>query len=580
MAAVARNRQLRRAVSQASPPPPLPTRARDAAFFLFALAVLLPSVWSQSSITGQDEYWLSFRTVLEMQERGEWLTPWVNGEIRLQKPPLLYWLMRLSFLGLGPSPFAARLWTVLAGALFALYAAKLARRFAPADADGPGAPAARPGGGGYLAGLMALASAGVAIEARRAMFDLPVGCLATMAFYHAAQWQRQGRLGGLLLAALLLGGAGMTKGPVALWFFAAPCLAALLLRRARPAGPWWHALPASAVLLAVVLPWPLWVQHAHPEFWTVMAGQAESREFGLAQLATAPKLLGATLGLCVPWTVAIVVAAWRALVPSGAAGAPAAPADPGRWLVAWVALGIVPFAFMSAFERYTIALVAPLSVLAARWLDRQPAASQRLQLSIAAGVLLVPVVAFAAFALWFRFALWLPLAGLAFAALTWRVARAHTPLLRVVAGLAAATFAALLGGIYPALGINRLPDELPQDLATTPVATFGRPQPGMLSIARGASVPEMSAVPDGLGERLRAFRGYLFVLDADRDAVEAAARAASVPLVEVLAFRSFYSRKAWLKFYREGLAWADWQKALAARSADELMPRFVCYRVG
>lgn len=576
MAAAARTRQLRRAVSPAAPLPPPPTtttRARDVAFFLFAVAVLLPSIWSQSSLTGQDEYSLSFRTVLEMQARGEWLTPWVNGEIRLQKPPLLYWLMRLSFLGLGPSLFAARIWTVLAGAAFALYTAKLVRRFAPAD------PTAHASGAGYLAGLMALASAGVAIEARRAMFDLPVGCLATMAFYHAAQWHRRGRLGGLVLAALLLGAAGMTKGPVALWFFAAPCLAALLLRRAQPAGPWWHVGPALGVLLAVVLPWPLWVQHAHPDFWAVMANQAESREFGLAQLANAPKLLGATLGLCVPWTVAIVVAAWRALRPGGATGA-TAPDDPGRWLVGWVALGIVPFAFMSAFERYTIALVAPLSVLAARWLDRQPAASQRLQLSIAAGVLLVPVVAFAAFAWWFRFALWLPLVGLALAALTWRVARARTPLLRVVAGLAAATFAVLLGGIYPALGINRLPDDLPQDLATTPVATFGRPQPGMLSIARGVSVPEMSAAPDGLGERLRAFRGYLFVLDTDRDAVEAAARAHDVPLVEVLAFRSFYSRKAWLKFYREGLRWPDWQRALAARSADDLQPRFVCYRVG
>ena len=72
------------------------TRAeRDWFLFTFAVACLLPSIGSQSSISGQDEYWLSFRTVLEMQERGEWLTPYVNGEVRLQKPPLLYWAMRL-----------------------------------------------------------------------------------------------------------------------------------------------------------------------------------------------------------------------------------------------------------------------------------------------------------------------------------------------------------------------------------------------------------------------------------------------------------------------------------------------------
>ena len=91
--------------------------------------MLLPSIWSPCSITGQDEYFLSFRTVFEMQERGEWLTPYVNGEVRLQKPPLLYWLMRCSYLLLGGNLFAARIWTVLAGATMALFVAKLARRY-------------------------------------------------------------------------------------------------------------------------------------------------------------------------------------------------------------------------------------------------------------------------------------------------------------------------------------------------------------------------------------------------------------------------------------------------------------------
>ena len=67
---------------------------RDHLFFWCAVLLLLPSIWSPCSITGQDEYYLSFRTVLEMEERGEWLTPYVNGQVRLQKPPLLYWLMR------------------------------------------------------------------------------------------------------------------------------------------------------------------------------------------------------------------------------------------------------------------------------------------------------------------------------------------------------------------------------------------------------------------------------------------------------------------------------------------------------
>ena len=81
---------------------------RDQLFFWCAVLLLLPSIWSPCSVTGQDEHYLSFRTVLEMEERGEWLTPYVNGQVRLQKPPLLYWLMRCSFYVLGPDLFAAR----------------------------------------------------------------------------------------------------------------------------------------------------------------------------------------------------------------------------------------------------------------------------------------------------------------------------------------------------------------------------------------------------------------------------------------------------------------------------------------
>ena len=276
-----------------------PFAARDSAFFVLCALLLLPSIWSESSITGQDEYWLSFRTVLEMQERGEWLTPYVNGEVRLQKPPLLYWLMRLSFLVFGSNLFAARIWCVLAGAAMALFTAKIARRYV---------------GAGYVAGLFVAGAAGVMIDARRAMFDLPVGALCTIAIWSSIVWHAHGALRHAVLAGAMLAAAAMTKGPVALWFYLAPLLAALIVRRGRAAGPWWHWLIATALFCALALPWPLWVQSRWPQFWQVMATQAEHREFGLAQLARLPQLGGAVLGLMVPWSFAVLggaVAAWR-----------------------------------------------------------------------------------------------------------------------------------------------------------------------------------------------------------------------------------------------------------------------------
>ncbi|MGK7936639.1 MAG: ArnT family glycosyltransferase [Xenococcaceae cyanobacterium] len=51
----------------------------------------------------------------EMLLRGDWLTPHLNGDRYLNKPPLLYWLIALSTSILGATEFAARLPLALAG---------------------------------------------------------------------------------------------------------------------------------------------------------------------------------------------------------------------------------------------------------------------------------------------------------------------------------------------------------------------------------------------------------------------------------------------------------------------------------
>ncbi|MEY2716470.1 MAG: hypothetical protein RIT24_2813, partial [Planctomycetota bacterium] len=40
------------------------------------------------------------------------------------------------------------------------------------------------------------------------------------------------------------------------------------------------------------------------------------------------------------------------------------------------------------------------------------------------------------------------------------------------------------------------------------------------------------------------------------------------------------SRRAWLRFFKEGIGWPEWKQALAARDPAPLMPRFVALRVG
>ncbi len=52
-------------------------------------------------------------TAREMLDNRDWIVPRYNGELRLQKPPLPYWLTAVSFLVAGVNEFAARLPAVL-----------------------------------------------------------------------------------------------------------------------------------------------------------------------------------------------------------------------------------------------------------------------------------------------------------------------------------------------------------------------------------------------------------------------------------------------------------------------------------
>lgn len=58
-------------------------------------------------------------TAREMLASGDWIVPRFNGELRLQKPPLPYWLTAVSFRVLGVSEFATRLPSALFGLLSA-----------------------------------------------------------------------------------------------------------------------------------------------------------------------------------------------------------------------------------------------------------------------------------------------------------------------------------------------------------------------------------------------------------------------------------------------------------------------------
>ena len=264
--------------------------------FILGILVLLPGVWLETSITGKDEYWLSLRTPMEMLERDTWLTPYVNGEPRLKKPPLLYWGILINYKVFGIGLPGARIWGVLAGAGLALCAALLSRRLF--------------GRSGLLAALITLSTIAVTVEGRRAMLDLPMATLVSFAVYFAVRWGETGRRAWILASSLSLGLSTLVKGPIGLIFFAAAAFSALwVFEKWRFAAAHWpQLLAATGLFFLICLPWPLAMAHMWPEFPETVGREMGSERFGRILLSSPFRAIGGALGLIFPWSIVTMAA--------------------------------------------------------------------------------------------------------------------------------------------------------------------------------------------------------------------------------------------------------------------------------
>src|SRR5512143_2728754 len=91
---------------------------RGAAAVLLALVLAL-AVFHLGAVPllGPDEPRYA-RVAVEMHRAGEWVTPTLQGQPWLEKPPLYYWLAGSAFSVLGETELAARLPALLAMLLF------------------------------------------------------------------------------------------------------------------------------------------------------------------------------------------------------------------------------------------------------------------------------------------------------------------------------------------------------------------------------------------------------------------------------------------------------------------------------
>ncbi|HEX5135937.1 MAG TPA: glycosyltransferase family 39 protein [Planctomycetota bacterium] len=280
----------------------------------------------------------------EMAEGGDWLVPRWQGIPHLEKPPLAYWAGAGGLRILGRTEIAVRLGALLALVASAVWAAGVARRV-----GGPGAAA--PAALGMLLSPLT-------VTAGAACLTDPFLLAATTLFFHAVVRRLHDRDDRALDAAALALGLGfLAKGQMILLFTVVP----LALARTGVFKELWR-LQRVAILLALAVPWPLYIETRFPGFLRYQVGAIGGRAAGSGHDAPFFVYLLALAGGLFPFAL---------YAPRGA-GAVALPYR--RLLLLWL---LVPLVVLSAagsrLWTYILTAAPPVLLLAAARLGGSPA---------------------------------------------------------------------------------------------------------------------------------------------------------------------------------------------------------------
>jgi len=182
----------------------------------------------------------------EMLARGDWVTPYFNGQPRFDKPILFYWLILLSYRIFGITEFAVRFWSALAGlGLVVLLWRAARRRF--------GEEAALWTGIAFSANLLTALLARAAVTDMLLTFFVTAAILAGLTAVEKPEsrnrWPARGMWAAMALAVLVKGPVGLLIPAMAL----GGCLVVLREVRAglRRLFPW----EGPVLFLLIAAPW-------------------------------------------------------------------------------------------------------------------------------------------------------------------------------------------------------------------------------------------------------------------------------------------------------------------------------------
>src|SRR5438128_839453 len=360
--------------------PPPPTRHALLVILIALAALLHVATIGSGDLYSQTEGQYA-GAAREMVDTHHWLLPTNNGAPRLQKPPLLYWLIIISFKLFGVNAAAARLPVALAVigsvALIFLIGEKLTDYWR-----------------GFIAGLIYLSFCGTFLLARIVMPEPLVSAFIACAIFCAVcgyqrRRHRRAWFAGFWICSAF---ACLTKGLLGLVYPAAILL--LLSMFYREARLRYRALlrwEYLAIFLLIIAPWHIWAERHFPgyfryqistEWWGHLRGLTdETHDY---KGMPAYQFLLMHLVLWLPWSIAllpgVLFACRRVILLHDINFSDALP-------LCWMAVGFVPLLFLGQRQDYySMSMWSALPLVAAVVWDRMP---QKLR---AAGVIVVGLI--------------------------------------------------------------------------------------------------------------------------------------------------------------------------------------------
>jgi 4-amino-4-deoxy-L-arabinose transferase-like glycosyltransferase len=300
----------------------------------------------------------------EMVVRGDWLTPHLNGTRYLDKPPLFYWLIAITYTIFGVSEFSARLPIALAGLGGVLVTWGIGRHLSDDRS-------------GVLAGLVLTTSVGYVVFSHQLLPDMVFACFTTLSFYGflRAGEEDRARQSWSLLAYMCLALAVMTKGFVGLFPLAVLATYGLLSGRFHTLRGL-RSLWGGVVLFLLIIPWHLIIGWQHEGyFWHYFVNEHFLRFLGrrhpLDFVSLPLPIFSLVLFLrLLPWSPYLALAMprqWPHL------GKPLPRKDAGHLLVLlWASLFLLFFALSRArLPQYCLPAMPALALLIGMGLDKR-----------------------------------------------------------------------------------------------------------------------------------------------------------------------------------------------------------------